>query len=78
MDGLTLILESDWKAFCEEWSVPVDKGVTAEIDLVNTHDLCESSVGMLAGEGLIDPAKLEVENGNESKQPVVRTRPEVI
>ena len=78
-DGLTIIAESDWKSFCEEWNVPKEKGISAEIDFIcsNTNKLvgtCE--VTPILEENLGYPNG-EVKEDLLDGQPILKTSPEV-
>ncbi|XP_077224086.1 ubiquitin carboxyl-terminal hydrolase 26-like isoform X2 [Tasmannia lanceolata] len=77
-DGLTIITESDWKCFCEEWKVPEGKGIYAEIYYSGTtNKLIGSSEEMLLLESDLDPSVDEVNGELESKQPIIKTNPEI-
>jgi ubiquitin carboxyl-terminal hydrolase 48 len=76
---LTIITENDWKCFCEEWSGTEEKGISAIIeyscdtgnglaDYCNEMPICEEHLS----------SNEEVNTENESRQPVIRTCPEVI
>ncbi|KAJ0987329.1 hypothetical protein J5N97_005685 [Dioscorea zingiberensis] len=78
-DGLTIIPESDWKLFCEEWNLPEAKGICAEIALTN------SSSGGLSGSCKEMPIsdedlKCSIDEANddlEARKPFIRTIPEI-
>ncbi|KAH7656175.1 ubiquitin carboxyl-terminal hydrolase 48 protein [Dioscorea alata] len=78
-DGLTIIPESDWKLFCEEWNLPEAKGIRAEITLTNS-----SSSGLLGSckEMPIsdEDVKHSIDESNdelEAREPFIITVPEI-
>lgn len=78
-EGLTLISESDWQLFCEEWNALKDKGILAEIFFGNN---CTSKANgssehmpMLVEE--VDHCNGESNNELEARSPLIRTYPEV-
>lgn len=78
-DGLTIIAESDWKSFCEEWNVPKEKGISAEIEFIcsNTNKLvgtCEETP--ILEENLGYPNG-EVKDDLLDGQPILKTSPEI-
>ncbi|PPD77411.1 hypothetical protein GOBAR_DD25652 [Gossypium barbadense] len=75
-DRLTIITENDWKCFCEEWGGTEENGISAIIELCSSNDLAECCGGMPMCEQPLD-LQNEVNNENESRQPVIRTCPEV-
>ncbi|XP_077253161.1 ubiquitin carboxyl-terminal hydrolase 26-like isoform X2 [Tasmannia lanceolata] len=78
-DGLTIITESDWKCFCEEWKVPEGKGIYAEIYYSCTaNKLAGSCEEMPLLESQLDPSVDEVNGELESKEPIIKTNPEVV
>lgn len=74
---MTIITENDWKCFCEEWGGTEENGISAIIELCSSNDLAECCGGMPMCEQPLDLPN-EVNNENESRQPVIRTCPEVI
>ncbi|MBA0574248.1 hypothetical protein Golob_001475, partial [Gossypium lobatum] len=73
-DRLTIITENDWKSFCEEWGGTEENGISAIIELCSSNDLAECCGGMPMCEQPLD-LQNEVNNENESRQPVIRTCP---
>ncbi|PPS12707.1 hypothetical protein GOBAR_AA07934 [Gossypium barbadense] len=71
-DRLTIITENDWKCFCEEWGGTEENGISAIIELCSSNDLAECCGGMRMCEQPLD-LQNEVNNENESRQPVIRT-----
>ncbi|XP_026661046.1 ubiquitin carboxyl-terminal hydrolase 26 isoform X2 [Phoenix dactylifera] len=78
-DGLTLIPESDWMLFCEEWNVLEGKGISAEIAFSNsTTNKLSGSCGEMPI--LEEDLNRSIDDGNdelESKRPFIITHPEV-
>ncbi|KAJ4951503.1 hypothetical protein NE237_028335 [Protea cynaroides] len=77
-DGLTIITESDWKSFCDEWDCPEAKGISAEIEFSNgmTNKLVGSCEEMpIVEEHLNSPD--EVNDELESRLPIIKTAPEI-
>ncbi|PKA51623.1 Ubiquitin carboxyl-terminal hydrolase 26 [Apostasia shenzhenica] len=72
-DGLTLISESDWKLFCEEWKVPESKGILAEIAICTNRNggSCEKKPIMVE----LDHLKEETNDELEEINPLIRTHP---
>ncbi|KAI9156221.1 hypothetical protein LWI28_002457 [Acer negundo] len=77
-DGLTIVTENDWKCFCEEWGGIEEKGISAIVEFGNNAGnnlagpceempICEESSN----------SRDEENNEIESRQPVVRTFPEI-
>ncbi|ERM99417.1 hypothetical protein AMTRI_Chr12g267000 [Amborella trichopoda] len=73
-EGLTMISESDWKLFCEDWEVPEEKGIYAEVDFTNCTS--NESVGFCS-EMPISEADMDIPKSFEPKKPVVKTYPEI-
>ncbi|KAG4931153.1 hypothetical protein AAZX31_17G188900 [Glycine max] len=78
VSGLTIISESDWKCFCEEWSGIETKGVSARIENVNDSEnaftgscrempICEDQLNTWD----------KVNNESRNGQIVIKTCPEV-
>lgn len=76
-DGLTLVPESDWKLFCEEWKVSNEIAIHAEVAFANStitkiSESCEEipiSVDLNTSD--------EANNALEARKPYIRTLPEV-
>lgn len=77
-DGLTIITKDDWKFFCEEWGCTEEKGISAEIEFSNcvANNLAGSCEEMPIIEEHMSPHD-EVNEEIESRQPVIKTSPEV-
>lgn len=77
-DGLTIITENDWNNFCEEWGGNKDKGISAiiEPDNVAQSNLAGSCEETITEEHL-NPQD-EVNKETETRQPIIRTCPEVM
>ncbi|XP_058092711.1 ubiquitin carboxyl-terminal hydrolase 26-like isoform X2 [Magnolia sinica] len=77
-DGLTLITESDWKFFCEEWGVPEEKAIVAEIDITSfkANKLVGSCEEVPISEAHLDPSNDGV-NGELEGKPIIRTFAEI-
>ena len=73
---MTIISENDWKCFCEEWGGIENRGILAEIQLRDTME--KNNVGscqaMPVTEDRMDNA---INNEDESKEPVIKSFPEV-
>lgn len=79
VSGLTIISESDWKCFCEEWSGIETKGISARIENVNDSEnaLTGSCREMPICEDQLNTwDKVNNESGNGHI--VIKTCPEVI
>lgn len=79
MDGLTLISESDWKFFCDEWSGQESKGIHAEISFSNfTKKMTGSCNEMpIDDKEEHDDIKEETIEVVEERIPFIITNPEV-
>ncbi|KAL5986982.1 Ubiquitin carboxyl-terminal hydrolase 26 [Asimina triloba] len=77
-DGLTLITESDWKLFCEEWEVPDGKAIVAEIDIENckSNKLDGAHEEVPSSEAHFNPSGDGLNSDLEGKS-IIRTTPEV-
>ncbi|KAE8678665.1 Ubiquitin carboxyl-terminal hydrolase 26 [Hibiscus syriacus] len=73
-DRLTIITEHDWECFCEEWGGTKENGISAMIE--HSNDLAGCCGDMPTCEQQLNLSN-EVNNEIESKQPVIRTCPEV-
>uniref|UniRef100_A0A0D9VQL9 Ubiquitin carboxyl-terminal hydrolase 26 n=1 Tax=Leersia perrieri TaxID=77586 RepID=A0A0D9VQL9_9ORYZ len=77
-DGLTMISESDWILFSEEWNVPHGKGICAEIVFKKcSQDSLKSSEAMPILVGDQDQSLNDVSSDLGAREPYVRTDPEV-
>ncbi|KAE8710514.1 Ubiquitin carboxyl-terminal hydrolase 26 [Hibiscus syriacus] len=76
VNRLTIITEHDWKCFCEEWGGTEENGISAMVELSSSNDLAGCCEDMSICEQQLDLSN-EVNNEIESRQPVVRTCPEV-
>lgn len=76
---MTIITENDWKCFCEEWGGIEERGISAVIEYNYNagNNLAGSSEEMLVLEEHL-ASHDEVNSDNESRQPVIKTCPEVI
>lgn len=76
--GLTIITKDDWKFFCEEWGCTEEKGISAEIEFSNcvANNLAGSCEEIPIIEEHMSPHD-EVNEEIESRQPVIKTSPEV-
>lgn len=77
-DGLTIITKDDWKLFCEEWGGTEEKCISANIEYCNgvTNSLSVSCEEIpISVEHL--RAHDEADDENDSRQPVVKTCPEI-
>ncbi|CAK7346948.1 unnamed protein product [Dovyalis caffra] len=76
-DALTIITESDWNSFCEEWGGNKGKGIMATIE---TSDVAQSKLGGFQEDMSLcnDQANSqdEVNNDPEIREPLIRTSPE--
>lgn len=75
-DGLTIIAESDWKLFCEEWGGVEGKGISAKIEFSNA---VENDLGSCEGMPIMEEHLSSLDEPNdelESRRPVIRTYPE--
>ncbi|KNA18641.1 hypothetical protein SOVF_068810 isoform A [Spinacia oleracea] len=71
-EGLTMVSESDWKHFCEEWDGREESGILAEIYFKNSAEgFCQD---MPITEEHMDEDK---SNELESREPVIKTSPEI-
>ncbi|KAL6645465.1 hypothetical protein ACP70R_017073 [Stipagrostis hirtigluma subsp. patula] len=77
-DGLTMIPESDWKLFSEEWSATPGKGLSAEIAFTESSQdkLHGSSEAMPITDGDLDQS-LDDTNDDGAREPYIKTDPEV-
>lgn len=76
-DGLTIIAESDWKLFCEEWGGVEGKGISAKIEFSNA---VENDLGSCEGMPIMEEHLSSLDEPNdelESRRPVIRTYPEI-
>lgn len=78
-EGLTLISESDWKLFCDEWNAVEDKGIYAEISFGNnsTSKVNEACEDMPILDEDSDHQNGEANNELEARMPFIKTCPEV-
>ncbi|XP_057511125.1 ubiquitin carboxyl-terminal hydrolase 26-like [Actinidia eriantha] len=77
-DRLTIITENDWKLFCEDWSGTEERGISAEIEVSSCME--DDTVGVSAEMPISEEhmnTHDEINGETESKQFVVKTRPEV-
>ncbi|GFZ00905.1 ubiquitin-specific protease 26 [Actinidia rufa] len=77
-DLLTIITENDWKLFCEDWSGTEERGISAEIEVSNCME--DDTVGVSAEMPISEEhmnTHDEINGETESKQFMVKTRPEV-
>ncbi|PSS11766.1 Ubiquitin carboxyl-terminal hydrolase [Actinidia chinensis var. chinensis] len=77
-DRLTIITENDWKLFCEDWSGTEERGISAEIEVSNCME--DDTVGVSAEMPISEEhmnTHDEINGETESKQFMVKTRPEV-
>lgn len=76
---MTIITENDWKCFCEEWGGEEDKGISA---IIEYSYYAENTLAGSCEEIPVSEEHLtlhdDVNSENESRQPVIRTCPEVI
>ncbi|XP_062097645.1 ubiquitin carboxyl-terminal hydrolase 26 isoform X3 [Humulus lupulus] len=77
-DGLTVITESDWKCFCEEWGGIEGNGISAWIECSSTAESnvngsCEEIQRSEADLGSYDETNYEI----ETKQLRMKTSPEI-
>ncbi|XP_049934651.1 ubiquitin carboxyl-terminal hydrolase 26 isoform X2 [Nymphaea colorata] len=70
-DGLVAIAESDWRLLCEEWLVPEDRGIIAEVDLV----VGSSQTNAFGVQ--MDASNEQPSSEVEPLKPIIRTVPEV-
>ncbi|OMO91103.1 Ubiquitin [Corchorus olitorius] len=75
-DRLTIVTENDWKCFCEEWGGTEEKGISAVIEFRNADNLSGCNGDMPICEPQLDLPN-EVNNEVESREPLIRTHPEV-
>lgn len=77
-NGLTVIIESDWKFFCGEWDVPEEKGIIATIDFLrNSTSVVSSCMEIPVLEAHLDHSSDEVNDDIEGREPIVKTLPEI-
>ncbi|KAF9591999.1 hypothetical protein IFM89_011582 [Coptis chinensis] len=78
-DGLTLITESDWKFFCQEWDGTEWDGISAQIEFRNcgTKKVIGSCEEMQISEVDLSPSNDELNNELESREPFIKTDREV-
>lgn len=67
-----MVTENDWKHFCEEWAGKEERGILAEIEFKNVNDGSCQEI----------PITEDIMNDNqnnelESREPVIKTSPEV-
>lgn len=76
---MTIITENDWKCFCEEWGGTEEKGIYAIIEYSYNagNTLVASCEEMPVFEERLSSHDEETSE-SESRQPVIRTCPEVI
>lgn len=76
--GLVLIPEIDWSLFCEEWNVPEDKGISAEIvvasSLSKLDGSCENIPIFVEA---IDEHMNEANDGTDVGKLLIKTYPQV-
>ncbi|XP_047975404.1 ubiquitin carboxyl-terminal hydrolase 26 [Salvia hispanica] len=76
-DGLTLILEDDWRLLCEEWGGTVSKCISAEIEIGNCMgDNMKGSYEemQLSEDHMSTPDDV---NMSLSRRPIIKTSPQV-
>jgi ubiquitin carboxyl-terminal hydrolase 48 len=77
-DGLTMISESDWILFSEEWNVAHGKGLCAEIVFSkSSQDNLQSSEAVPILVEDLDQSTNDLSNDLGGREPYVRTDPEV-
>ncbi|KAJ8773366.1 hypothetical protein K2173_028543 [Erythroxylum novogranatense] len=77
-DRLAIITENDWNSFCDEWGGNKEKGISAIIETGNVleNNLAGSCEGNPVSDANVSPQD-EVNNGHETKSPVIKTFPEI-
>ncbi|PIA50461.1 hypothetical protein AQUCO_01300891v1 [Aquilegia coerulea] len=78
-DGFTIITESDWKFFCDDWEGTEWDGISAEIEFSNlgASKVIGSCEDMPISEAHLGSSKDEVNDELESREPIIKTVPEV-
>lgn len=78
-DGLTIISESDWKFFCEDWQCAISKCVSAEIEFSSgeVKKLAGSCEDMPISEESLHPSNDGANDEVESRQLTIKSYPMV-
>ncbi|TVU15183.1 hypothetical protein EJB05_38690 [Eragrostis curvula] len=78
-DGLTMISESDWELFSEEWSATPGKGISAEVAFRKSPQdkLQGSSEATPRTNGDLDQSHDDANDDLQAREPYVKTDPEV-
>lgn len=78
-DALSVINESDWKFFCDEWEGTEWDGISAEIEIINNEE--SKPIGtfeeMSISEAHMSSSNGDLDNETESGDPILKTYPEV-
>ncbi|KAK1293490.1 Ubiquitin carboxyl-terminal hydrolase 26 [Acorus calamus] len=76
-NGLTIITESDWKLFCDEWNLTEEKGISAEVTFACDNKLIGSCDESSVLEADLTVSSDGAKDDPESKQPILKTQPEI-
>ncbi|KAK1317644.1 Ubiquitin carboxyl-terminal hydrolase 26 [Acorus calamus] len=76
-NGLTIITESDWKLFCDEWNLTEEKGISAEVTFACKNKLIGSCDESSVSEADLTVSSDGAKDDPESKQPILKTQPEI-